>query len=98
MNNPCQNHENHGILRILCQNQPHHENLIIPYENHENYGVHKILVQNYENHENLIFILQNKQNLKNKQNIEFHARITQIIKIELLNSRKPKIMEFLEFH
>ena len=48
----CQNHGNHEILRILYQNQTHHENLIIPYQNHENYGIHRMLGQNYENHEN----------------------------------------------
>ena len=45
---------------------------------HENHEILRIPRQNYENHENLIIQLQNH---KIKKFIEFHARITKIIKI-----------------
>ena len=38
--------ENHKILRIPCQNQEHHENLIFPLQKNENYKNCRIACQN----------------------------------------------------
>ena len=72
-----ENYENNELLRISCQNHENHENLIVPRQNHKNNQMFRIPCQNLENHQNLRipFII-----LKIIKFIEFHARITKIMK------------------
>ena len=66
--------------------------MTIPYENHENHGNHTIPLENNENHENLRIPFEYQENckilnfhagkiVKNMKIIEFHERITKIMKI-----------------
>ena len=66
------------------------DNLRTEYENQETHENHKISCDNYENHENHIILYENQENhdnlritrqMKIMKILEFHVRITKIIKI-----------------
>ena len=50
------------FFKIPRQNNPNHENLIVPCRNHANHAISKIPSQNHENLENLIIPLKNPEN------------------------------------
>ena len=60
-------------------NYEHHENLRISFENQENHENHRIPYENYENNKNLRF--QNEIIIKIIKIVEFHERLTKIMKI-----------------
>ena len=66
------------FLEFLPRNRDNHENLIIKNRNIENHDIHRIQQHNNENHENSIIPRQNHESQKF---LEFHARITKIMKI-----------------
>ena len=75
---PRKNHENREIHWIPLMSYENHKKILSPFRNHGNHEIPRIPRQNYENLENSIIFCQNQE--KHFFFLEFHARITKIIK------------------